>query len=561
MSGAPRADWIAGERPRLGKYQLIRRLATGGMAEIYLARAAAIEGFEKLVVLKRILPQYAESEAFIRMFLAEARLAATLHHPNIVQVYDIGEDDGAYFFAMEYVQGVDLRQLFAAARRAGRELPLQHVLHVITGLCAGLHYAHEMKDTSGAPLGIVHRDVSPSNVLVTFDGAVKVVDFGIAKAANVSTTAGTLKGKIPYMSPEQCHSRPLDRRSDVFSIGTLLWELTTGRRLFQADNELALLGVVARGEITRPRDVRPDYSPDLEAIVLRALALDPSERWQTAQDLQLALEDFAHEARLPLSAARFQPFLREVCADAIAKAEAMVAAPDPRELERDEADEGAAPEDETAVYGSAGSPAGTPGPAGPGGGATDPGGARSAEATAAPVTTVTIAPAIPPSPSPRRWGMVLGGAAAALVGLAGLAALAFTLWPRGSDTPTTDEAGATRRAEEPGTVEAAAPKPDEEVSPPEPETETPETETPEPETPEPETPEPETPEAETPKAETPEAESPEPKAPDEARTSKTKSRGGRRSTSRPASGKSTEPAPSKEPKPAWNPKAPPPPGL
>src|SRR5690606_29379467 len=187
----------------LGKYQLLRRLATGGMAELFLARAKAIHGFEKLVVLKRILPQHAENDDFIRMFLAEARLAATLHHPNIVQVYDIGGEEGSYFFTMEFVQGVDLRKLVRAARKKNKALPLEHILHVIMGMAAGLNHAHEKVGLDGKPLGIVHRDVSPSNVLVTFEGGVKIVDFGIAKAASaqVATIAGTLKGKIPYMSP------------------------------------------------------------------------------------------------------------------------------------------------------------------------------------------------------------------------------------------------------------------------------------------------------------------------------------------------------------------------
>ncbi|MCH9685293.1 MAG: serine/threonine protein kinase, partial [Deltaproteobacteria bacterium] len=183
LGGAQTDPVMAGAGLQLGKYQLIRRLATGGMAELFLARASAIHGFEKLVVLKRILPQHAESEDFIRMFLAEARLAATLHHPNIVQVYDIGEQDQAYFFTMEYVQGQDLRRLVRAARKAKRVLPLEHILHIVMGVAAGLNHAHEKIGLDGRPLGIVHRDVSPSNVLVTYEGGVKIVDFGIAKAA------------------------------------------------------------------------------------------------------------------------------------------------------------------------------------------------------------------------------------------------------------------------------------------------------------------------------------------------------------------------------------------
>lgn len=312
---------------RLGKYQLLRRIATGGMAEIFLARAQAIHGFEKQVVLKRILPQHASSDDFIRMFLAEARLAATLHHPNIVQVYDIGEEGGTYFFTMEYIQGQDLRRLVRAARRKQTPIPLAHILHIIMGMAGGLHHAHEKVGTDGRPLGIVHRDVSPSNVLVTYEGDVKVVDFGIAKAAaaQVSTIAGTLKGKIPYMSPEQCRGEAVDRRSDIFSIGTLLWELTTGKRLFAGENEFAILNRVAKADVPPPSSVRPEYPPELEAIVMRALSVDAESRYPTAIDLQIDLEDFAREARLPVSSARMGRFMRNLFDEEIKAATAEMA--------------------------------------------------------------------------------------------------------------------------------------------------------------------------------------------------------------------------------------------
>jgi serine/threonine protein kinase len=307
---------------RLGKYDLIRRIATGGMAELFLARTTAMAGFEKLVVLKRILPAHAESEDFIRMFLAEARLAATLHHPNIVQVYDIGEERGTYFFTMEYVQGQDLRRIVRAARKANRALPLEHILHVIMGMAAGLNHAHEKVGHDGLPLGIVHRDVSPSNVLVTYEGSVKIVDFGIAKAARVhtATIAGTLKGKIPYMSPEQCRGEKVDRRSDVFSIGTLMWELTTGRRLFASDNEFVMMNRVASGEVPLPSSVRPDYPPELEQIVMKALQADPDQRYASALELQVDLEDFARDARLPVSSARMAKFMRELFTEEMSQA-------------------------------------------------------------------------------------------------------------------------------------------------------------------------------------------------------------------------------------------------
>src|SRR5262245_42270613 len=221
---------------RLGKYRIRRLVTVGGMAEIYVARTAGIEGFEKEVIVKRILPHLAADPEFVQMFLDEARLAATLHHPNIVQVYDIGRDEEhGYFFSMERVHGHDLGRVLAAAADRKRGLALEHALSIVAGLAAGLHYAHEQ--------GIVHRDVSPSNVLVTYDGCVKVVDFGVAKAmANRSKTRdGAIKGKVSYMSPEQWRGLTVDRRSDVFALGILLFELTTGKRLFKGDNDFAVL--------------------------------------------------------------------------------------------------------------------------------------------------------------------------------------------------------------------------------------------------------------------------------------------------------------------------------
>ncbi|MDB4954830.1 MAG: Protein kinase [Myxococcales bacterium] len=288
---------------KLGKYDLIRQIAVGGMAELYLARTLGIEGFEKLVVVKRILPQNVTNANFVEMFLNEARLAATLHHPNIAQVYDIGVEDGDYFFAMEYVHGEDLERISASSHEQGVPLSFDVALTLIAGLCAGLHYAHEKLGPDGKPLQVVHRDVSPSNVLVSYDGAVKVVDFGIARATSRSTkTHGGLKGKIAYMSPEQCRAKStVDRRSDIFSIGTILYELTTGQLPFSGENEYATLNQIVNDEVPPPSTIVPDYPPALEKIVMRALARDPDERYSTAVMLQQHIEDFAHENRLRVS--------------------------------------------------------------------------------------------------------------------------------------------------------------------------------------------------------------------------------------------------------------------
>src|SRR5687767_5618617 len=246
---------------QIGKYRVVRRLAVGGMAEIYLAEARGIEGFAKYVVLKRILPQYAQSETFVRLFLNEARVSATLDHPNIASVYDIGEVDGVYFFTMEYLHGEDLGHILREMVARQTRLPLEHALTIGTGVAAGLHAAHEKRGPEGRPLGIVHRDVSPSNVVVTYDGGVKLCDFGVAKITSQSelTRTGTLKGKVSYMSPEQCNNESLDRRSDVFSLGILLYELTTLTRLFRGDSEAATLKMVLDANVPPPSTRVDDY--------------------------------------------------------------------------------------------------------------------------------------------------------------------------------------------------------------------------------------------------------------------------------------------------------------
>jgi serine/threonine protein kinase len=310
---APRTDQAAAPAPaRLGRYEILRKLAAGGMAELHLARVTGIEGFEKLVVIKRILPQLANQADFVQMFLDEARIAATLHHSNIVQVYDMGVIDGSYFCAMEFLHGADVRQVFKASRAQEREVPLEHTLSILIGACAGLNYAHEKAAPDGGPLGIVHRDVSPQNVFVTFEGGVKLLDFGIAKASHrlTSTRHGTLKGKIPYMSPEQCRGEPLDRRSDVYAVAVMLWELTTGCRLRRQGSEFEIMKAIVEEEAPRPSSVKPGYPPDLEVIVMRGLMRDQRQRHQTAQELQLDLEAFAREWKLAVSSVSLAHFMK-----------------------------------------------------------------------------------------------------------------------------------------------------------------------------------------------------------------------------------------------------------
>jgi serine/threonine protein kinase len=288
---------------QFGKYSLIGHLATGGMAEVWLARQAGMEGFEKTVVIKRARPELTDRET-TRRFLDEARLVATLEHPNIAQVYEIGFVSGSYFFVMEYVDGADLRRLIQAAIAKRYPISFADALYILTQVCAALHYAHEKHDLEGNQLRIIHRDVSPSNVLISHDGVVKVCDFGVAKAQvrkAGDTKSGVVKGKFSYMSPEQCQSRPLDRRSDVFSIGILMYELTTLSKLFRAKTEYDLLQQVVDARIPLPSARVPGYPRELEQIVMKALARDPDDRYPTAQALQLDLEEFARERKLAMS--------------------------------------------------------------------------------------------------------------------------------------------------------------------------------------------------------------------------------------------------------------------
>jgi len=296
-----RADAVTPVTPRvLGKYTLVEQIGEGGMARIFLARSRGIGGFEKLVVVKQMLPRLADDAEFVARFLQEARLTATLDHPNIASVHEVGEGAGGVYYAMEYVRGRDLHRVVRRAAQLGRPLQFDEVVAIVSSLCAGLHHAHTCVGSDGRPLGIVHRDVSPANVLLSFDGAVKLADFGVAKirSAQVATEAGTLRGKIAYMSPEQCRGEELDRRSDVYAVGVLAWELLTGQRMRTSDNEIALVRRIADEDAPSPTALRPDIPPALERIVMRALHRDPAQRYVSAHAVQLDLEQLAHDARM-----------------------------------------------------------------------------------------------------------------------------------------------------------------------------------------------------------------------------------------------------------------------
>ena len=300
-----------------GRYQLLKRLAAGGMAEVYLARQSGLEGFEKLVVLKRILPHLAESDEFVNMFLQEARTAARLNHANIVQIFDVGREQDFYFIAMEYVHGEDVRRVVRQASAVHRLLPLPLAVRIAIGACEGLEYAHSKADNQGKPLNIVHRDISPQNILVTFDGGVKVIDFGIAKAADQvqQTRSGVLKGKYSYMSPEQANGKKVDRRSDVFAVAIVLYELVTGTRLFKRATDLSTLNAVMACKVEPPHARNPAIDEDLDAILLRALAKNRDQRTATCGQLQLELEAYLSKHQLPGSSGHLGQFMRDIYAE------------------------------------------------------------------------------------------------------------------------------------------------------------------------------------------------------------------------------------------------------
>lgn len=270
-----------------GKYLLLRKIAEGGMAEIFLAKQVGAEGFERNVVIKRMLPHLSSVSDFVDMFLDEARLAARLGHQNIVQINDLGFAEGYYFICMEYLAGEDFSAILRAAAKRGQYVPLNVAARIIIEAAHGLHFAHEFTDEGGKPVNIVHRDISPSNIFVTYEGQVKVLDFGIAKAESrvTQTNTGVVKGKYMYMAPEQAGNQPIDRRADVFSLGVSLYESVTNVRPFARENDLAILNAVLKGEFHPPRHVRPELPKDLEDIVLKSMQVRPEDRYQTAAEL------------------------------------------------------------------------------------------------------------------------------------------------------------------------------------------------------------------------------------------------------------------------------------
>ncbi|WP_437654619.1 serine/threonine-protein kinase [Sorangium sp. So ce1182] len=277
----------------LGRYELLLPIAAGGMAMVWAARLKGTRGFQKIVAVKTMLPQLSEDDQFEAMFLLEASLASQIRHPNAVEILDLGEQDGVLFLAMEWINGVPLSQVMKVSKR-WTGVPIPIAVRIVVQACAGLHAAHELKDNSGRLVGLVHRDISPQNILVTYDGTTKVVDFGVAKATafNDSTTrAGQLKGKVSYTAPEAVRGDAIDRRVDVFAMGIVLYVLTTGQHPFRRENEGATLFAISSPDpVVAPRTFQPDYPPLLEAVLMRALEKERDQRYATANELMRALD-------------------------------------------------------------------------------------------------------------------------------------------------------------------------------------------------------------------------------------------------------------------------------
>lgn len=325
-------------RQQLDRYELVGELASGGMATVFLGRIGGVGGFQRFVAIKRLHPHLAHEQEFIEMFVDEARLAASIHHPNVVPILDIGASDQGYYLVMEYIEGDTLARLLARAASQGERLPIPIALRILLDTLAGLHAAHELRDEKDELLGVVHRDVSPQNILVGVDGTSRITDFGVAQAASRLTTTrgGQLKGKLAYMAPEQARGQTIDRRSDVFATGTVLWEVLAGRRLFRADADAETLNRVLFEPIPRLRDVDPAVPAALDAVAARALERDPDKRYATCFEFADALERAARATRLTASARDVAAYVQSVLGQEIQQqreaVRAWVAASEPSRM-------------------------------------------------------------------------------------------------------------------------------------------------------------------------------------------------------------------------------------
>jgi tRNA A-37 threonylcarbamoyl transferase component Bud32 len=308
---------------KYGKYLLLDRIARGGMAELYRGKIVGAQGFEKIVAIKKILPHLVDQEEFVKAFIDEARLAAFLQHPNIVQIYDFGEMAETYFISMEYLAGVDLKTVLKKSKDESKPLKLAlSLFYILPQICSGLHYAHNLKDFSGEPLNIIHRDLGPQNIFITYTGEIKLIDFGIAKASShdATTYVGSLKGKLAYMSPEQASGKEIDYRSDLFAIGILLYELATGQRLYTGESQAILLKA-GKADFVPPERIKQGLPASLYAVINKSLHKDPALRYQSADQMRLDLEAVSHELGVRVSRGQMAAYMHELFQDEAAQEE------------------------------------------------------------------------------------------------------------------------------------------------------------------------------------------------------------------------------------------------
>ncbi len=311
----------------LGRYRVVDEIGVGGMASVHLARMDGPGGFQKWVAIKRIHPHLVEDDQFVDMFLDEARIAAGINHANVAQVFDLGKDENTYWIAMEYLHGEPLREIMRRAEERKIKINPDLASRICSDAAEGLHAAHELRGKNGQLLGLVHRDVTPHNLFLTYDGYTKVVDFGIAKVADrlSQTRAGTLKGKLAYMSPEQVRGAEVDRTTDIFALGVVLWELTTGQRLFRMDTDLDTLEKVQACVVPPPSTIIADFPVELESVIMKALAKRKQDRFQTAREFSRALQNFLMRRGAFVGPEEVAQFVRHVFADRIQKREAHLA--------------------------------------------------------------------------------------------------------------------------------------------------------------------------------------------------------------------------------------------
>ena len=298
------------------KYRILSKIDAGGMAEVWKGIATSMRGFDKPCAIKRVLPHLSENGKFLAMFLDEARLSLHLSHANIVSTFDIGRSKDAYFIVMEWIDGVNMKSILGIAKEQGFQIPREQAIYIAAEMCKGLHHAHQRRDIRGKPLNIVHRDISPPNVLISREGEVKLVDFGLAKAATQisQTDPGVVKGKYGYLSPEAAYGNPVDARADIFSTGIVLWETLTGQRLFEGKDDLSTVQLVRAAQVPPLRQFNRACDKKLEALVLKALARDPRQRFQTAEEMGQALTRYLFSAHLPVTSYDIAALTKKVMA-------------------------------------------------------------------------------------------------------------------------------------------------------------------------------------------------------------------------------------------------------